>query len=139
MSVTEKLQSPDRKSNFVKRSNPVLPFRDRFAAAEANPDFVPPSGSAPTLVHSASEQDAASMSVPARASRPINRVEKTIGFEAELYQFIQHAALTEALRLGRPVPVSEIVRAMVVFARTHIKDNHIIPTEDGLGLHVEER
>lgn len=86
--------------------------------------------------------DSASVSVPepvVRAVKPPRRVEKSFSLDKNDYDYIARAARTEAMRLDRQVPISEILRHMIAFAIAHAENNCIVPTDDGFGLHIRQR
>lgn len=92
-------------------------------------------------------EDTASVSVPeaslaaptAPAKRLKRKSEKSYSLDDTDHQLIARLSRTEAMRLDRRVPTSEILRHMINYAKANMKDDQVVPTDDGLGLHVQTR
>lgn len=79
---------------------------------------------------------------PKRGRKPIlgvSKVEKTFSFDPDQYDRLMELRNYEGLRLKANISTSEVLRAAVDFALAHVENNQIIPTNDGLGLHLPER
>lgn len=79
---------------------------------------------------------------PTRGRKPIlgvKKEEKTFSFDPQQYERLMELKNREGLRLKLNISCSEILRELVNFALAHVVDNKVIPTNDGLGLHIPER
>ncbi|WP_315922656.1 hypothetical protein [Mesorhizobium sp. SP-1A] len=97
---------------------------------------------APVVQQQVPLEDKASVSVPeaavvAPSKRPKTKSEKSYSLDDSTHQLIARLSRTEAIRLDRRVPTSEILRHMINYAKANMKDDQVVPTDDGLGLHVQ--
>lgn len=100
---------------------------------------------APVVQQQVPVEDRASVSVPEKApvappaKRTKTKSEKSYSLDDSDHQLIARLSRTEAIRLDRRVPTSEILRHMINYAKANMKDDQVVPTDDGLGLHVQTR
>lgn len=97
---------------------------------------------APVVQQQVPVEDRASVSVPEApvatpAKRTKTKSEKSYSLDDSDHQLIARLSRTEAIRLDRRVPTSEILRHMIAYAKANMKDDQVVPTDDGLGLHVQ--
>jgi hypothetical protein len=93
------------------------------------------------------EDDGASYRVPASASDDVNRggrprhgaerkVERTISMDKSLDKILLNLAIIESVRLGRRVSSAEVAVHLMQYGLSNMKDNQILPGDDGLGLEM---
>lgn len=92
--------------------------------------------------HRVPVEDVASVSIPEEpVAAPIKKVkskkEKSYSLDEEDHELLAHLSRTEAIRLKRRVPSSEILRHMLNYAKANMKDEKVVPTSDGLGLQID--
>lgn len=91
--------------------------------------------------------DGASYSVPQASRDDVNRggrprhgaerkVERTISMDKSMDKILLNLAIIESVRLGRRVSSAEIAVHLMQFGLANMKDNQILPGEDGLGLEL---
>lgn len=93
------------------------------------------------------EEDGISYRVPPSANDEVNRggrprhgaerkVERTISMDKSLDKILLNLAIIESVRLGRRVSSAEVAVHLMQYGLSHMKDNQILPGEDGLGLEI---
>ncbi len=93
------------------------------------------------------EDDGASYRIPPSANDEVNRggrprhgaerkVERTISMDKSLDKILLNLAIIESVRLGRRVSSAEVAVHLMQYGLSNMKDNQILPGEDGLGLEI---
>lgn len=93
------------------------------------------------------QDDGASYSIPQASRDEVNRggrprhgaerkVERTISMDKSMDKILLNLAIIESVRLGRRVSSAEIAVHLMQFGLANMKDNQILPGEDGLGLEL---
>ncbi len=93
------------------------------------------------------EDDGASYRIPPSANDEVNRggrprhgserkVERTISMDKSLDKILLNLAIIESVRLGRRVSSAEVAVHLMQYGLSNMKDNQILPGDDGLGLEI---
>lgn len=93
------------------------------------------------------EDDGASYRIPPSVNDEVNRggrprhgaerkVERTISMDKSLDKILLNLAIIESVRLGRRVSSAEVAVHLMQYGLSNMKDNQILPGEDGLGLEI---
>jgi hypothetical protein len=91
------------------------------------------------------EEDGASYRIPNnddvnRGGRPRHgadrKVERTISMDKSLDKILLNLAIIESVRLGRRVSSAEVAVHLMQYGLSNMKDNQILPGDDGLGLEI---
>lgn len=94
------------------------------------------------------EDDGTSYRIPPSANDEVNRggrprhgaerkVERTISMDKSLDKILLNLAIIESVRLGRRVSSAEVAVHLMQYGLSNMKDNQILPGEDGLGLEIK--
>lgn len=93
------------------------------------------------------EDDGSSFRVSPAESDEVNRggrprhgaerkVERTISMDKSLDKILLNLAIIESVRLGRRVSSAEVAVHLMQYGLSNMKDNQILPGDDGLGLQL---
>jgi hypothetical protein len=116
------------------------------AQSQAEPQL-PTVGELKAPQAAAIEDDGASYTLPPAAAEEVNRggrprhgaerkVERTISMDKSLDKDLLNLAIIESVRLGRRVSSAEVAVHLMQYALSKMKDNKVLPGEDGLGLEL---
>lgn len=100
--------------------------------------------------HPGLEDDGAAYSLPQSTQSEVNRggrprhgaerkVERTISMDKSMDKILLNLAIIESVRLGRRVSSAEVAVHLMQYGLANMKDNQILPGEDGLGLTLPEQ
>lgn len=101
----------------------------------------------PQIKETSIEDDGASYSIPHPDREEVNRggrprhgserkVERTISMDKSLDKILLNLAIIESVRLGRRVSSAEVAVHLMQYGLSNMKDNQILPGEDGGGLQI---